>query len=206
MSNKTRTRDEVQRRAETTLMLAERGYADLVGEDPAVRWAGLHNVAVFGRSVSLVLQTARTVLGNRFDTEWYEKAISAFIEWEAASVWVALRNEILKEGPPLGSVHVAIDRLDSTDLEALQAAAPAGATTMFIGDHNGGSGWEVDTGAGVERFYLKLPGTLSDRVHVSLRLPGADVDAVVAAREYLDRLTELVESAKAYFASVEWPH
>jgi hypothetical protein len=96
----------ILRRARETLALARRGLAEVRGH-PASRVAGLHNVVVFGRSVSFVLQTLRGVDEARFD-KWYAPWQAEMRADPLLNYFSELRTEILKEGlPPVSaSVHI----------------------------------------------------------------------------------------------------
>jgi hypothetical protein len=61
---------DVLRKTREMLHATQRGLADLLGDDPTMRPVGIYNVAVFGRSVTLVLQNLRTIDREKFDA-WY---------------------------------------------------------------------------------------------------------------------------------------
>ena len=64
-----RTSADILRAARQTLATVEKGLADLASGDPNRRVAGLHNLVVFGRAITNVLQNLRATEGD-FD-EWY---------------------------------------------------------------------------------------------------------------------------------------
>lgn len=64
---------------------------------------GLRIVAVFGRSVTFVLQGLRGVYGEAFDA-WYEPRQAELAADPVAGFFKNLRNEVLKEGGPLGQM------------------------------------------------------------------------------------------------------
>jgi len=85
--------------------------------------------------------------------------------------------------------------------------APPGATSFFIGDQLGGSGWEIKLPDGsTGKYYVDLP---TDLVSASLHFPnppkthrGKDInDSSVErlCRLYLDYLVVLVTNAKREF-------
>ena len=89
---------EILRKTREMLATTNRGLADLRDADPAVHAMGIYNVAVFGRSVTLVLQKMSSVEPG-FD-EWYAPYRTAMAADELMRYFIGLRNEILKEGPP----------------------------------------------------------------------------------------------------------
>jgi hypothetical protein len=64
------TASDILRKGRETLAIATLGLSDLKGADPHRRIPGLHNAVVFGRSVTFVLQTLRSVDREGFD-RWY---------------------------------------------------------------------------------------------------------------------------------------
>lgn len=182
--------DTALRRARETLRTAELGLADLAGEDPARRWPGLRNVAVFGRAVTFCLQTARAST-PQFDA-WYEARVREMRSWPDSQMWVTLRNSIEKEGDHRGHVRTHIASMSTADLTRLPQ--PPGATGMFIGDEHGGTGWIVEVAPGrTEKFYATFP---IDGIDVSLRLDDRPHDDIVeVASDYLRRLRALLDDA-----------
>ncbi len=194
--------EDALRKAQELLVTAKVGLSMVHGTDPALRPMGIQNVAVFGRSVTLALQNLRTVVGPSFD-EWY----SPFAETMKASplfeYFKSLRNEILKEGPPRTSSTAYVAHLDGSDMRRLWANAPPGAKGFFIGDHLGGSGWNIELEDGaIEKFYVQLPPDVA--VTVTLHLPDnlmADTPIDELCRQYVDQLSRFVDEAVTHFAS-----
>jgi hypothetical protein len=99
---------DVLRKTREMLRTAQRGLADLLGDDPNMRPVGIYNVAVFGRSVTLVLQNLRTIDRKKFDG-WYAPYLEVLsTDPLFYRYFNDLRNEILKEGPPnvTSSMHI----------------------------------------------------------------------------------------------------
>jgi hypothetical protein len=117
-----------------------------------------------------------------------------------------LRTSIEKKAhtPTTVSVHIKAFSL-STDIARLEPRPP-GATWLFIGDRNGGSGWLVRKPDGTEEaYYVELPEDIGD---VKIHLPGApeiDGGAPATAEElvarYLDKVEATVHEAKREFAN-----
>ena len=199
---------EILRRTRDILSTAQRGLEQLLGQDPTARPMGMHNVAVFGRSVTLILQTLRSVDREAFD-EWYEPWKREMAEDRLFAYFTRLRNEILKEGPPQLSSSMYIESLNTADLAPLMADPPPGARGWFMGDNLGGSGWEVVLPDGsVAKYYMDLPEEI--QVNITLHLPEppsahagqqlTDTSIGTLARLYLDYLSKLVEAAERRFA------
>lgn len=122
---------------------------------------GLWNVAVFGRSVTFVLQTLRSAVGGETFDRWYLPQVEK-MQSDALFVYFRdLRNEILKEGGPAATASIYIEHLELDDLQSLMANPPPGATEFFVGDSLGGSGWVVAMPDGsTEKFYVRLPASV----------------------------------------------
>jgi hypothetical protein len=131
-------------------------YEDVVGDNPARRLSGLHNFVVFGRAVTNVLQSLRSSKDD-FE-EWYRPRV---IEMQADPLLrylYSLRSEILKKGADRTSTSVKIKSFSFPIDMAQFGPPPANASGFFIGDRNGGSGWEVKLPDGsVAVYYAELP-------------------------------------------------
>ena len=95
MAQQPRTAREVLAKTRQTLETAKLGLADLLSGDGNRRRNGASNLAVFGRSVTLVLQTMRSVDEERFNN-WYEPRVEAMKADPLLAWFVDLRNEILE--------------------------------------------------------------------------------------------------------------
>jgi hypothetical protein len=199
------TEADVLSKVREILATAKRGLDDLTGRDPTRKTSGLHNVAVFGRSVTLVLQNLRSVNRSAFDA-WYEPRVQTMAKEPLFTYFRELRNTILKQGPPNPSNRVYIGSFNTDDLKKIPA--PPGASAFFIGDQLGGSGWEVELPDGsVEKFYIELPGHMG--VKASWHLPDppsefegkpiTDTSIENLSRLYVGALTKLVQDAESEF-------
>lgn len=197
---------EVLRRTRETLATCQQGLADLVGDDPARRMTGLRNVAVFGRSVTLVLQNLRHI-EDGFE-EWYAHPVEAMKKDPLMRYFVRVRNEVLKEGGPTTTSSIHIEHLNTADLAPLMQNPPPGAKAFFVGDTVGGSGWEIEFPDGsTEKYYVQLPESV--RIESELYFPDPptehegipldDTSVENLARLYVQVLTSLVEEAERAF-------
>jgi hypothetical protein len=204
-----RSKTDVLRRTRDLLGHAQRGLSEIRGIDPTARPMGMHNVAIYGRSVTLVLQTLRTIDRDAFDA-WYAPFQAEMTDDPLFRYFTRLRNEVLKEGPPETSMTLYMENLTSEVMARLKANPPPGAQSFFIGDRVGGSGWEVELPDGsVETVYTQLPPDLP--IEISLRLPDpperhlevalVDPSLEDLARLYVDYLTKLVDEAEGHFGS-----
>src|SRR5262249_24390901 len=120
-----------------------------------------------------------------------------------------VRNEILKEGKLKMGVAVHVEHLNSDDLRPLMANPPQGAKSFFIGDHLGGSGWEIQLPDGtMEHYYVDLPDTIA--VQTWFEMPDAPTESAGTkirdhsmtnlGQLYIDALRVLVRQAEDRFA------
>jgi len=201
---------DVLRKARELLRATQRGLADLLGDDPNMRPVGIYNVAVFGRSVTLVLQNFRTIDRKKFD-EWYAPYLKVLsTDPLFYRYFNDLRNEILKEGPPDVTSSMYVPYLDGAMMAQLTANPPPGATSFFIGDRLGGSGWEIELPDGtVQKYYVTLPAEfgIQLRLHFPnpptehLGKPLTDTSIENLARLYVNYLSEIVADAEEQFGS-----
>jgi hypothetical protein len=189
------------------LATARQGLDDLLGDDPTRRMLGIRNVAVFGRSVTFVLQTLRSVDADAFE-RWYAPKQAEMKADALLGYFVTLRNEILKEGGPSAISAVYVEHLNTHDLMPLMENPPPGARAFFIGDALGGSGWEIELPDGsLGRYYVQLPGAV--KMEASLHFPDppaehlgkslADTSLQNLGRLYVAYLSSLVSEAEAEF-------
>jgi hypothetical protein len=189
------------------LEMTRLGLSDFLGSDPKRRMLGIRNVAVFGRSVTFVLQTLRSVDANAFDS-WYKPHVEVMRADPLLIYFNDLRSEILKEGGPALSADLYVEHLNTSDLESVMANPPPGAKSFFIGDSLGGSGWEVGLPDGsIEKYYVQLPAAV--RMQTTLHFPdppsehlGAvitDTSVANLCRLYVAFLSALVNEATSEF-------
>lgn len=115
--------------------LGARDYSD-AGER---RLSGLFNAVTSGRSVTFVLQKLKGRAPG-FD-QWYAAVQDNLRQDPVASWFVDLRNRIEKERTH-GSTSASMYIRQFNPAEMVQNA-PANATSMFLGDDLGRSGWTV---------------------------------------------------------------
>jgi hypothetical protein len=89
--------EDVLRKARELLTTVELGLNALGGRTATPPATGIHNVAVFGRSVTLVLQNLRTLDREGFN-EWYAPYVAQMEVDPLFAYFNRLRNEILKRG------------------------------------------------------------------------------------------------------------
>lgn len=138
--------------------------------DRSQKDAGLRNAVVFGRAVTNSLQKLRgTELGKSDFDNWYRPWQTKLKEDEGFRFLYKLRSQILKEGILETSSKVHINHLDTSDLYDLMKKTPLNVKSMFIGDANGRSGFEVVLPDGsIENYYIKLPNYID--VETSLEI------------------------------------
>jgi len=191
--------------AEQTLATARAGLEDVVGTRPERRLSGLRNLVVFGRAVTNVLQNLRST-EPKFD-EWYQPRVREMEADPLMRFLYKLRSEILKQGTIPTSVSAHIEHFEFPRDLAKLGPPPANTKSFFIGDQNGGSGWEVMVGDGqVEKYYAALPGEIGQVTvhladapaeHLGKQLSDNRIETICAA--YLHYLERLVADAKRHF-------
>jgi len=149
-----RTTRQIIQDAFDTLFTARLGLKQMLGADPKARMAGLRNVVVFGRATTNVLQNLRATEPD-FDS-WYQPHVEAMKSDALLKYFYELRSRILKEGT-LGTSSSL--RISGNPHELMRRfEPPPGATSFFICDTIGGTGWEVQNGDGsVEKYYVDVP-------------------------------------------------
>ena len=140
MSKDKRTAIEILKETTETLNTARFGMSLVQSEDPNQRKFGLRNIIVFGRAVTNVLQNLRSV-DEQFD-EWYAPIVDRMKADPVMTHLYKVRSEILKQGKLQSRIHMS-GGFSSASLQPLMNAPPPGATSFFLGDPWGGSGWEV---------------------------------------------------------------
>jgi len=202
---------DVLRKARGIMSTAQLGLSDLAGPDPARRIPGMHNVIVFGRAVTFVLQNLRTIDSAAFD-EWYGPHQEEMKADPLLKYFNKLRTTLEKEGGPDTGAGLFIEELNMADLAPLLSNPPPGAMNFFIGDQSGGSGWEVAfEGDAPVKYYIALPETV--RMAWSLHLPDPptehlgqpieDPSAVGLSRLFLAYIARLLDAADVRFGIQE---
>lgn len=166
MQNKT---GEILGRVKETLNTAQLGFRDLVQGPPERKTAGLWNLIVFGRAITNVLQNLRSVEPG-FDG-WYNKYVEEMKSDPLMRFFYMSRSEVLKEGKLEHYTRTHIKEFHyPQDLQRF-GPPPPNAKGFFMGDRNGGSGWEVQLPDGsVEKLYVDLPVDIAE---VSLGFPNS---------------------------------
>lgn len=163
--------------------------------------SGLYNAVVFGRMVTFALQNLRGKVEG-FD-EWYEAKQAEMANDPLMRYFRDLRTAIEKK----------TDRhtIQSVNLESFSPSAdmrrfgppPPNAGTFFMGDQNGGSGWEINRSDGTkDKYYVSIPTDLAE-VQVTLRDAPEQYRGMAAPKlleTYLGRMQELVDEAKEKFS------
>jgi hypothetical protein len=179
------------------LKMAKAGLNDM--SKPERLKSGLWNAAIFGRSATLALQNLRGKVPD-FDG-WYLPKQEAMRADPLMRYFVKLRNEIEKEASDNQlSARTHIKSFSDSDIARL-GPRPPNATSFFIGDNVGGSGWEVKLPDGeVEKFYVELPPDIgSTSVHLLDAPQGAEKSAAELVGSYIGKLEALVTEARQRF-------
>lgn len=210
MSNRRTDIEAVLQRVDETLATARIGLSDLLDTSRNRRMSGLRNLIAFGRSVTFVLQNLRSVVGDEFDA-WYEPHQQSLKNDLLMRYFVDARNELEKQGKLSVGTSAHIHSLSPGDI-AKFGRPPVGATSFFIGDQLGGSGWEVQLADGsTEKYYVELPASIAEvKQHFSNlpeamapELKGATVEEL--SQRYLERLAALVAAARIHFLGAPTP-
>src|SRR6267143_4125543 len=132
MSERKRTFAEIIQDAREALVAAQRGLDELASNDPRRKRAGLRNVAVFGRSVTFILQNLRTTVGDEFD-DWYAPYRKEMGTDDLMRFFVRLRNKFEKVGTPVEGASYGFRGETELPTDAARwAPPPPGATGFFI--------------------------------------------------------------------------
>lgn len=201
-----RTPAEVLHAARQMLGNAQLGLSDINSSDPTRRIPGLHNVAVFGRAVTIALQRLRSIVDG-FD-DWYKAQIPE--KDPLLTYFNNLRNMILKEAKsPQPATALYIDHFSGNPVQMLQGPPPEGATGFFVGEGGtGGSGWHVMLPDGTQvKYYAALSSTFSGSVTTHLAEAPREFlgetfdDTTVSgvAGRYVAWLTKLIADAERRF-------
>jgi hypothetical protein len=196
---------EILKRVDDTLRTARFGLEDVLDSSRVRRMSGLRNLIVFGRSVTFVLQNLSSAVPEGEFERWYDPHRKNMQADPLMRYFVEARNNILKQGRLCVSSSAHVTSLSHMDMAKL-GRPPVGATSFFIGDELGGSGWTVELQDGTEeKYYVTLPSSigevrqqffdLPDAVEPELR--GATVEEL--SRQYIEKLDELVRNAKRHF-------
>jgi hypothetical protein len=197
-----KTTKDVLQRVKETLSTAEFGLTVMKhSKTPEEHMAGVRNVVVFGRAVTNVLQNLRST-NPEFD-DWYASRRQEMESDDLMKFIYKLRSKILKEGNLPTGARITMDGNPMEFIRRFQP--PSGAKGFFIGDHRGGTGWEVELPDGTtERLYVTIPSDSPLKIEATVHLQDApaefkelSVDEI--CQLYISKLQELVAIAKATF-------
>lgn len=200
-----RTTNQVLKDAEETLKTAKNGLDDLLKGHPERKLPGLRNLIVFGRAVTNVLQNLRST--EEYFDNWYLPFQEEMKNDSVMSYFYKLRSEILKQGILNVGTSTHLKEFNfPKDLYKL-GPPPLNARAFFMGDENGGSGWEVELPNGTkEKYYIDLSSDFGNvnfifpeppKNHFGNELKDTSVEHL--SQLYYDYLKNLVEKAKDKF-------
>jgi len=119
--------------------------------------------------------------------------------------FVVARNELEKQGKLSVATSVHIKALPTEDSQKF-GRPPAGAKSFFIGDHLGGTGWEVELADGkTEKYYVDLPPSIGEVTQQFSNFPDAEAPELAhrsvedLCTQYIAKLEDLVRLARAHF-------
>ena len=172
MTNNRADIEAVLQRVDETLETAKLGLSDLLDPGRSRRMSGLRNLIAFGRSVTFVLQNLRSLAREEFDA-WYEPHQQSLKNDPLMRYFVEARNELEKQGKLSVATLTQVHSFSSSDI-AKFGQPPIGAKGIFIGDHLGGSGWEVELADGsTEKYYVEIPSSVAEVTQHFSNLPEA---------------------------------
>ena len=205
MSKNGRTTEQILKDAEQILNTARFGLDDLTKGRPERRVSGLLNLVTFGRAVTNVLQNLRSN-EQEFDN-WYAKYQKEMTEDELLKYFYKLRSVILKEGQVNVGTSAYINQFNYPVDMSKFGKPPPNAKGFFIGDRNGGTGWEVQFQDGTTaKYYVELPSEIGKTWfifpdpptnHLGKQIQDTSVEFL--SKIYLDYIAHLVEMAKQEF-------
>lgn len=194
----------ILQRVEDTLQTAKHGLEDLLAPSRGRRNTGLRNLITFGRSVTFVIQNLRGVKDLDFDT-WYGPEQEAMKSNVLMRYFVDARNELEKQGRLSVATSAHINSFSTNDIRKF-GRPPVGAKAFFIGDHLGGTGWEVELADGsIEKYYVELPPSIGEVKQQFTNFPSAKAPELAnhSVEElcdmYINMLESLVLRAKSHF-------
>lgn len=193
------------KRAQEVLDTAFFGLRALKKSDPENKSAGLRNVLVFGRSVTFVIQNLRSIVGDgKFDL-WYEPKREQMRADPLMKYFVEARNNLEKQGRLDVTTRGMIREFNGQSMAQLERP-PFAASSFFMGDETGCSGWEMDLGGGEKiKYYISIPQSVGEFQQVFHGLPEnipeelRKMSVVELCEIYLVRLQELMDDARREF-------
>jgi hypothetical protein len=166
--------------------------------------AAMHNVVMTGRTVTFVLKNMQHVAPN-FQA-WYKPWEDEMRQDPLLRYFKDLRNKIEKQGRE-GVVNKTY--IHSLNSSRDMPPAPLGAIAFFMGDENGGNGWEVRLEDGtIQKIYIELPERIGRSWFAFEGLPDEHLGSPITedtlenvSRLYVDYLRRLVNAAEEEFSS-----
>ena len=200
-----RKSDQILIEAMQTLETTQFGLRAMQRGGPSDLMPGFRNVAVFGRAVTNVLQNLRSTEPD-FD-DWYAPYVEEMKQDPLLRRFYELRTQILKVGTVSTRASTYISSFEFPRDMSRLGPPPPGATTFFIGDSAGGSGWEVPRPDGTtEKYYVELPIDIgSTSIHLSdppekhLGEPVRSSNIVSLSVAYVHYLEGLLAAARKRF-------
>lgn len=163
----------------------------------------LRNFITTGRSVTFIIQNLKSHVGKDSFEYWYQPWQNKMSNDEILTTFKNLRNEIEKQGKLDTSLTTHIEHLNSNDLQPLLETPPPYATSFFVGEQIGGSGWEIDYDNGItEKIYVELPKEVKltiDFEIVDLLDLENDMTTIEMLEYYYDYLNSIYADAKRTF-------
>jgi hypothetical protein len=185
--------------AEDRLKTARFGLSDM--NDPTRALSGLFNAVVFGRMVTFTLQNMRNDVGGF--NEWYDPIVTELKADPLMKFFWELRTGIEKKAEPVADQGIMIKKLNVA--EVFNLPKPPGAIGFFIGDEIGGSGWDVRAADGaIKKYYVTPPDSWGVAAALNMNnipVEFKNVPATDLVARYLDRMDEILASAKVKFST-----
>ncbi len=145
--------NEILNEANERLKIAKCGL-DMILASQGEGRIGVRNVAVFGRMVTFATNNLRSIVDD-FEN-WDVKAKQRHFDNDECRYMTQLRNVIEKQARTPVSMSAHIRSFNTNDMNKFPR--PPGATSFFIGDHNGGTGWMImDADKNETPYYVALP-------------------------------------------------
>lgn len=163
----------------------------------------MRNIVVYGRQITFILQKLRSVLPEGQFDNWYKPYREEMKNDELMKFFVDLRNSIEKEGDTKTVNAAYIKHLDTSMLPRLMGNQPPYATSFFMGDTKGRSGWDIKLPDGTEdKIFVEIPQDVltvkilfdnPPKSHLDIKL-GTN-DPFLLCQHYYEYLRKMVNDA-----------
>ncbi len=187
------------------LLITKNSLGDLKDKDPNKRISGIYNVAVWGRSVTNVLQNLRSV-EPEFNS-WYDPYAQEMKNDPLMRFFYELRSEVLKEGTTEFGTSTIINNLSPQSFARIERP-PFETEGFFMGDEIGGSGWDIKLPDGsTEKYYVAIPPDIGGSYinfsnpptsHLGKDCSGKSIYEL--CQMYVEYLESMVKDAKKRFS------